>query len=77
MPLKINTKTFVDNRYLTYERRRPRGVVANVLDYDIIVSEFKLHSRDYIHFWANTLGEGRNLSPTPGYGLNITNTVLL
>ena len=33
----------------------PRGVVAYVLDSDIEVSEFELHSRNYIHFWTNTL----------------------
>ena len=35
----------------------PRGVVANVLDCNIIVSEFDLWSFYYIHFWINTLGK--------------------
>ena len=33
----------------------PSGVVANVLDYDIVVSEFKLQLCYYIHFQTNTL----------------------
>ena len=31
------------------------GVVTNVLDYDIVVSEFELQSRYYVHFRTNTL----------------------
>ena len=34
-----------------------RGVVANVLDYDILVKEFENQSRYYIQFWANTHGK--------------------
>ena len=34
------------------------GVVAYVLDCDIVVSEFELHSRYYDLFWNNTLREG-------------------
>ena len=37
-------------------RRETRGVVANLLDYDIIVSKFELQSSQYIHFRTNTLG---------------------
>ena len=33
----------------------PRGVVANVQDYDITVSKFELQSRYYVHFRTNTL----------------------
>ena len=39
----------------------------------IVVSEFELQSRYYVHFWTNILGKGINLS----YGLNSTTTVLL
>ena len=35
------------------------GVGVNMLDYHIIVSEFKFQSCYYIHFW-NTLGKGMN-----------------
>ena len=36
------------------------GVVANIFDCDIGVSEFKPHSHYYIHFWTNTLGKAMN-----------------
>ena len=32
------------------------GVVTNLLDCDIIVSEFELQSHTYVHFWTNTYG---------------------
>ena len=38
----------------------PRGVMAKALDCGIVVSEFKLQSRYYIHFWINNLGKGMN-----------------
>ena len=46
----------------------PYGVMAKVLDYGIIVSEFELQSCDYIHFRTNTLGKGMNplIFPTMG-----------
>ena len=31
-----------------------RGVVTIMLDFDIIVREFELHSRFYVHFRTNT-----------------------
>ena len=37
------------------------GVVANMMDCDIVVSEFELQSRYYYHFLSNTLGKGMNL----------------
>ena len=40
----------------------PRGVVANELDSDIIVSEFELQLRCYAHFWTNTFEESMNPS---------------
>ena len=33
----------------------PRGVVANVLDCEIVVSEFDLHFRYDIHYRTNSL----------------------
>ena len=41
-------------------RGNPRDVVANVPDWDIIVSEFELQSSYYVHFWINTLGKDMN-----------------
>ena len=40
-----------------YARGNPRGVVANVVVYDILVTEFELQSRYYAHFWTNALGK--------------------
>ena len=42
------------------EERSSCGVVANVLDCDIVVSEFELQSRYYIPFQTNTLGKDIN-----------------
>ena len=36
------------------------GVVAKVLDCDIVRSEFELQSRYYVHFRTNTLGKSMN-----------------
>ena len=32
--------------------------MANVLDYDIVISEFQLYSRYNVHFQANTREKG-------------------
>ena len=37
-----------------------RGVMVKAMDCRIVVSEFVLHSRDYVHFRANTLTKGMN-----------------
>ena len=34
---------------------RPRDIVANDLDCDVVVNKFKFESRYYVHFWTNTL----------------------
>ena len=55
----------------------PRGVMVKAMDCGIVVSEFVLQSRYFVHFLANTL---RKVMPPPypsSYGLNSTNTVLL
>ena len=36
------------------------GITANVLDYDIVVSEFELQSRYCVHFLTNTLEKCMN-----------------
>ena len=40
--------------------RYTSGVMVKALDYEIVVSEFGLLSRYYIHFQTNTLGKGMN-----------------
>ena len=46
---------------LTLVRGCPRGVMVKALDYGIVVREFVLHSRYYVHFQAYTLG--KDMSP--------------
>ena len=41
------------------------GIVANVLDRNIVVSKFKLQPCCYIHFQPKTLGKGINLHNNP------------
>ena len=36
----------------------PRDIVANMLDCDIVVSQFELQSSYYVHFRTNTLEKG-------------------
>ena len=36
----------------------PRNVVVNMLDCNIIVSEFELQLLDYIPFWTKTIQKG-------------------
>ena len=55
----------------------PCDIVANVLECDLIVSEFELQSRYYIHFQTNTLGKHIYPLIHPSYGLNSTTTILL
>ena len=44
----------------------PRGVVANILDYDIVVNKFELQ-RYYVHFLTITLGKNMDsLIPSTG-----------
>ena len=55
----------------------PRGVIVKAMDFGIVVSEFVLQSRYYVHFRANTLGKGIEPPYAPSYGLNSPNTVPL
>ena len=42
--------------------------LVKAMDCGIIVSEFVLQSRYYVHFWANTLGKGMNPLILPAMG---------
>ena len=46
----------------------PHGVMVKAMDCGIVVSEFVLQSRYYIHFQANTLGKGMNSLILPAMG---------
>ena len=54
----------------TKERKRgcPRGVMVKAMDRGIVVCEFVLQSRYYVHFRANTLGKGMNPLIIPAMG---------
>ena len=46
----------------------PRGVMVKAMDCGIVVSEFVLQSRYYVHFRVNTLGKGVNPLILPAMG---------
>ena len=45
-----------------------RGVMVKVIDCGIVVREFVLQSRYYVHFRANTFGKGMNPLILPAMG---------
>ena len=45
------------------DQQCPHDVMANVLDCDIVIREFELQTRHYVHLRTNTLGKGMS-SPT-------------
>ena len=46
----------------------PRGVMVKAMNCRIVVSEFVLQSRYYVHFRTNTLGKGMNPLILPAMG---------
>ena len=46
----------------------PHGVMVKAIDCGIVVREFVLQSRYYVHFRANTLGKGMNPLILPAMG---------
>ena len=46
----------------------PRGVMIKAIDCGIVVSEFILQSRYYVHFRANTISKGMNFLIFPAMG---------
>ena len=54
-----------------------RGVMLKAQHNGIVVSEFELQSRYYVHFLTNTIGESYEPSYLPSYELNSPTTVLL
>ena len=55
----------------------PRGVMVKAMDCGLVVSEFVLQSRYYLHFRANTLWNGMNPTYPSSCWVNSTTTVLL
>ena len=50
------------------KRGCPRGVMVKAMDCGIVVHEFVLQSRYYVHFRANTVGKGMNPLILPAMG---------
>ena len=46
----------------------PRGVMVKAMDCRIVVREFVLQLRYYVHFRANTIGKGMNPLILPAMG---------
>ena len=46
----------------------PHGVMVKAMDCGIVVREFVLQSRYYVHFRANTFGKGMNPLILPAMG---------
>ena len=46
----------------------PRELRLKAIDWGIVVSEFALQSRYYVHFRTNTLGKGKNPLILPAMG---------
>ena len=53
--------TTVPNCFSYHSGITPRVELANVMDCDIIVSDFQLKSPYYVHFQTNTLKKGMSL----------------
>ena len=53
---------------LNQERGCPRGVMAKAMDCGIVVREFVLQSRYYVHSRVNTLGKGMKPLILPAMG---------
>ena len=49
-------------------QRCPRGVMVEAMDCGIVVREFVLQLRYYVHFRINTLGKGMNPLILPAMG---------
>ena len=54
--------------YSVVSRDSKGGVMVKAMDCGIVVREFELQSRYYVHFRANTLGKGMNPLILPAMG---------
>ena len=68
------TRTFVSCSTLSNQKKYhllrgcPRGVMVKAMDCGIVVREFVLQSRYYVHFRSNTLGKDMNPLILPAMG---------
>ena len=60
----IHSMNFTDEKISAMRKNNEVGcfcsVVANVLDCDVVMSEFELQLRYLVHFRTNSLGNGMN-----------------
>ena len=69
--ITITYKSYNVNRvHITIKIKQgcPHGVMVKAMDCGIVVREFVLQSRCYVHFRANTLGKGMNPLILPAIG---------
>ena len=64
----LNNVVYQGIIYPKENRGCPRGVMVKAMDCGIVVREFVLQSRYYVHFRTNTLGKGMNLLILPAIG---------
>ena len=66
---EVRTRCLAFTHFIQYATRThptifnngcPRGVMVKAMNCGIVVREFVLQSRYYVHFRANTLGKGMN-----------------
>ena len=74
---KILLQLYNKAKYTIYRGEGARGVKVKELDCGIVVSEFELQSRYYIHFLEKYLWERYESPYPPKYGVSSTTTVLL
>ena len=55
-------------RACAYKQGGARGVIVKLMDSGIVVREFVLQSRYYVHYRANNLGKGMNPLILPATG---------
>ena len=66
----IPTEQVSNERIILYLHKLRNGsiVMAKTLDFGIVVREFELQSRYYVHFRTNTVGKGMNPLILPAMG---------
>ena len=74
--IKTILPTIVLRLNFSEDHQLPCGVVANVPDCDIVINEFELKSRNYIHFRINAFGKRYKPPYSPSYGFDSTTPVL-
>ena len=59
-PLWTLLVLFILSKFYSPSRVCPRGVMVKAIDCEIVVSDFELQPRYYVHFRTNTLEKGMN-----------------